>query len=245
MKLTVIGYWGGYPAPESATSSYLLEKDDFTLVIDAGSGALSRLQKYKHVLDIDAVILSHYHHDHVADIGVLQYAWLVQSYVVGNRDILPIYAHTEDREGFERLTHEFTEGVAYNPNETLEIGPFSITFLKTKHPVPCYGMRITDGESTLVYTADSSYQDEWIPFAKDADVLITDCNFYKEQDGSQAGHMTSVEGATIAKQANVKELILSHLPQYGELQNLITEASEVFTGKILLAKEGLVWERKS
>jgi ribonuclease BN (tRNA processing enzyme) len=243
MKLTVIGYWGGFPAPESATSAYLLEKDGFTLLIDVGSGSLSRLQKYKNLLDIDAVILSHYHHDHVADIGVLQYACLVQSYVTGHKDILPIYGHTEDRGGFEKLTHEFTEGIAYDPNETLVIGPFSITFLKTKHPVPCYGMRITDSENTLVYTADTSYQDEWITFSKDADVIITDCNFYAEQDGSQAGHMTSIEGARIAKEAKINELILSHLPQYGDQQDLVTEASSIFDGKIYLATEGLTWEK--
>lgn len=241
MKLTVIGYWGGFPAPESATSCYLLEKDDFTLMIDAGSGALSRLQKYKNVLDIDALILSHYHHDHVADIGVLQYALLVQSYVVGRKEIVPIYAHTEDREGFERLTHEYTEGVPYDSDGVLEIGPFSITFLRTKHPVPCYGMRITDGENVLVYTADTSFQEEWIKFSKEADLLITDCNFYAEQDGSKAGHMTSIDGATIAKEANVKELLLSHLPQYGNTQDLVTQASTVFNGKIHLAQEGLTW----
>lgn len=243
MKLTVIGYWGGFPAPGSATSSYLLEKDGFSLLIDVGSGALSRLQQFKHVLDIDAVILSHYHHDHVADIGVLQYAWLVQSYVMGNKDVLPIYAHTEDREGFEKLTHEYTEGIAYNPSETLTVGPFQIDFLKTKHPVPCYGMRITDGEKVLVYTADTSFQEEWISFSRDADVLITDCNFYEEQDGSQAGHMTSKEGATIAREANVKELILSHLPQYGNRQELVGQAGKVFDGSIRLAEEGLTWEK--
>ncbi|MEN2767696.1 MBL fold metallo-hydrolase [Ornithinibacillus xuwenensis] len=243
MKLTVIGYWGGYPAPDSATSSYLIEKDGFSLLVDAGSGSISKLQKYKNIMEIDAVILSHYHHDHIADIGVLQYAWLVQSYLVENKDILPIYGHTEDRVGFEKLTHEFTEGIAYEPNETLSIGPFTINFLKTKHPVPCYGMRITDGENVIVYTADTSYLEEWIEFSKNADLLITDSNFYANQDGSAAGHMTSREGGTIAEAANVGELILSHLPQYGNREELITQASDVYKGKILLAEEGLIWEK--
>src|SRR5699024_7821874 len=112
------------------------------------------------------------------------------------------------------------------------IGPFSITFLRTKHPVPCFGMRITDGESTFVYTADTAYQEEWIEFAKDADLLITDCNFYAEQNGEDAGHMTSSEGGWIAAEANVKQLILSHLPQYGDQQNLIKEAKEHYKGSI-------------
>ncbi|SES70217.1 Ribonuclease BN, tRNA processing enzyme [Oceanobacillus limi] len=244
MKLTVIGFWGGFPAPGGATSSYLLEKDGFTLLIDAGSGSLSKLQHYKHVMDIDAVVLSHYHHDHIADIGVLQYAWLVQSYVTGMKEILPIYGHKEDPSGFESLTHECTEGIAYDPADTLTIGPFSITFLKTKHPVPCYGMRITDGEKVIVYTADTSYKDEWIPFSKEADLLITDCNFYADQDGAGAGHMTSHEGAKIAKNAGVKQLLLSHLPQYREPRDLVREARYYFDGEIQLAEEGLIWENE-
>ncbi|PAV29273.1 hypothetical protein CIL05_12825 [Virgibacillus profundi] len=245
MKITVIGFWGGYPAPNGATSAYLVEKDDFSLLIDVGSGALSKLQNYKSVSELDAVILSHYHHDHVADIGVLQYARLVQFYVDGKDKVLPIYGHREDQSGFKSLTHQFTKGIAYDPTKSLKIGPFSITFLKTKHPVPCYGMRITDGENVMVYTADTSYQEEWIDFAKHADLLISDCNFYAEQNGSGAGHMTSTEGATIAERANVKELILSHLPQYGDNLQLVHEAKEYYKGYVQLAKEGMIWAAKS
>src|SRR5699024_6238548 len=114
-----------------------------------------------------------------------------------------------------------TKATAYSEKEVLNIGPFFIRFLKTKHSVPCYGMRITDGESTLVYTADSAYQDKWIPFCRDVDLLIADCNFYSNQDGSKAGHMTSTEIAYIAKHSNVKEIILSHLPHYGEHEQLV------------------------
>nr|GGG75098.1 hypothetical protein GCM10011398_19880 [Virgibacillus oceani] len=228
---------------DSATSAYLVEKDGFSLLIDVGSGSLSKLQKYRHIMDLNAVVLSHYHHDHVADIGVLQYAWLVNMYVQGKKDILPIYGHTEDKEGFASLTHECTEGIAYNPGEQLEVGPFSITFFKTKHPVPCYGMRISDGNSSIVYTADTAHMDSWSEFAKDADLLITDCNFYADQDGKSAGHMTSKEGAMIAAEAGVGELILSHLPQYGDNFQLVEEAGNYFDGDIVLAKEGLVWEK--
>ncbi|MFB4475057.1 MBL fold metallo-hydrolase [Oceanobacillus caeni] len=243
MRLTVIGFWGGYPAVDGATSAYLLEKDGYSLLMDVGSGSLSKLQKYKHIADLDAVIVSHYHHDHVADIGVLQYAKLIEYYVTGNDTVLPIYGHAEDSEGFQALSHTYTKGMAYSPDEALQIGPFTITFLRTKHPVPCFGMRITDGESVIVYTADSSYQEEWGAFAEGADLLITDCNYYAGSDGSNAGHMNSEEAGRIAAMANVKQLLLSHLPQYGEREKLIKEAKQHFPGEVQLAKEGLIWNR--
>ncbi|WP_029266963.1 MBL fold metallo-hydrolase [Virgibacillus alimentarius] len=245
MKLTILGFWGGYPAADGATSAYLLEEKNFKLLLDAGSGSLAKLQKYINLKDLNAVILSHHHHDHIADIGVLQYAKLVQSYTTDCRRTLPIYSHNEDKERFDALSHDYTEGVVYNPNAPLHIGPFSITFMKTFHPVPCYGMRITNGEGTLVYTADTAYKKEWEAFAANADVLITDCNFYADQDGTKAGHMTSKEGAIIAEHANVKQLILSHLPQYGDHSRLIQEAKQYYNGPVQLAKEGLTWEFKS
>ncbi|MYL73139.1 MBL fold metallo-hydrolase [Halobacillus litoralis] len=243
MKVTIIGYWGAYPAAGSATSGYLFEKDGFSMLVDCGSGVLSRLQQFKKVEDLDAVVLSHYHHDHIADIGPLQYAFLVQNTLAGTKETLPIYGHKEEKGKFETLTHQYTKGMAYNPDQTLEVGPFSIQFQKTNHPVPCYGMRISDGEDTAVYTADTSYFREWAKFAKNADLLITDTNFYKDMDGRKAGHMTSAEAATIAAEANVKNLWLSHLPHFGQLTKLRQEAEDIYSGTIQLADEGLTWSK--
>ncbi|WP_079529350.1 MBL fold metallo-hydrolase [Halobacillus hunanensis] len=243
MKVTVIGYWGGYPASGSATSSYLVEKDGYSLLVDCGSGALSRLQPFKEIMDLDAVILSHYHQDHIADIGVLQYAWLVQNMINETERVLPIYGHKKDEAAFGELAHQYTRGVAYNPEETLYLGPFSIEFNKTSHPVPCYGMKICDSTETVVYTADSSYNEGWSAFASGADLLITDTNFYKGMDGSGPGHMTSEEAATIARDASVEALWLSHLPHFGQHTRLKQEAEDVFQGSIQLAKEGLTWDK--
>lgn len=243
MKMTVIGCWGGYPAKDGATSSYLLQKDGFSLLIDLGSASLSKLQKYCAIEDLDAVILSHYHHDHVADLGVLKYAKLIEYYVKGSEAKLPIYGHAKDENGFASLTDTYTEGLPYDPEKGLDLGPFHIDFMETVHPVPCYGMRITDGEHVIVYTADTSYKQEWASFAAGADLLITDCNYFAGQDGTKAGHMNSEEGAKIASEAGVSTLLLSHLPQFGNLSQLAEEAGKIFKGDIQIAREGLIWEK--
>lgn len=241
MKLTVIGYWGAYPAQGSATSCYMIEKDGFTCLLDMGSGALSRLQAYKQVQDIDAIVISHYHNDHIADVGVLQYSWLVQNSLHNTNKVLPIHGHMEDEDGFNKLTHHYTKGIAFDPEESLEVGPFTIRFMKTNHPVPCYAMRVSDGEKDFVYTADTSYKEEFISFSEGADLLVTDCNFYEDQDGSYAGHMNSKQCAEIAQKAQVPELILSHHPHFGDRQNLVTQAKKYYDGEVTLASEGLTW----
>ncbi|MBP0724532.1 MBL fold metallo-hydrolase [Bacillus sp. RG28] len=241
MKVTVVGYWGGYPEKGGATSCYLFEENDFKLVVDIGSGALSLLPNFTQLQEINSVLISHYHHDHIADLGVLQYFKLINQ--GNNASLLPIYGHNLDQVGFTKLTHpNATEGIVYDPSQKLTVGPFNVSFLKTNHPVDCFAMRIETASASVVYTADSSYKEEFIPFSLDADLLICDCNFYEHQDGTKAGHMSSKEVATIASNANVKELLLSHLPHFGTIDELVLEAKKYYNGPVQLAKTGLIWK---
>lgn len=201
------------------------------------------MQQYVKPSEIDACIISHYHADHIADIGVLQHAILIHKHLTNLHKTLPIYGHTEDLNSFNTLSFkDITEGIPYNPNETLHIGPFKISFLKTKHPVPCYAFRIETEDSVLVYTADSAFLEEFIEFSKGADLLLCECNFYANMDGSQAGHMNSLDAAHLAKEAKVRKLVLTHLPHYGDLNNLVEEAKTIFKDHVYLAASEQVWE---
>ncbi|WP_307893808.1 MBL fold metallo-hydrolase [Bacillus swezeyi] len=242
MKITVIGCYGGFPAANEATSGYLVQSGDYSVLIDCGSAVLSKLQQFLPVEKLDAVILSHYHHDHIADIGPLQFAKLVGSFLGKGVNALPIYGHPFDEDQFSRLTYKtHTAGYPYDPGQPLTIGPFTFTFLKTAHPVDCFAMRITDGAHSVVYTADSSFQEAFIPFSEGADLVISECNFYAGQDGAKAGHMNSLEAGRIAAEAGAGHLLLTHLPHFGEHQKLIEEATTVYNGAVDLAQTGFVW----
>ncbi len=243
MKVTIVGCWGGFPRKLEATSGYLLQEDGFNLLVDCGSGVLSQLQAYIDVEDLDAVILSHYHHDHIADIGPLQFARLVKSHTGSKLPELPIYGHRFNEGEFQRLSYKgFTVGEEYNPAVPITIGPFKISFLQTKHPVPCYAMRIEGQDHTIVYSADTSYQEEFFDFFRGADLLLMESNLYKGMDGASIGHTTSEEAGILAKESNVRQLVLTHLPHFGDLDQLVTEAEETFDGPVTLAKSGYVWD---
>lgn len=240
MKLTIVGFWGGYPKVNEASTGYLLEHEGFKLMIDFGSGVLAKLQNFVQPEELDALVLSHYHPDHIADIGVLQHARLIQGFLGKKSPQLPIYGHIQDKQEFAKLTYKnITKGVAYDPANKLNIGPFTISFLAAVHPVPCYAMRIEAGGKSLVYTADTSFKEEFIPFAQGAELLLSECNFYGNQDGKGAGHMNSYDNGKLAAEAGVKQLVLTHLPHYGEIDQLVSEASSIFNGPITLAREGL------
>jgi ribonuclease BN (tRNA processing enzyme) len=243
MKVTILGQWGGFPKTNGASSGYLFQHEGFNLLVDCGSAVLSKLQNYIEVEDLDAVIISHYHHDHIADIGPLQYGRLVKHHLGKEQINLPIYGHPFNQLEFSRLTYKtFTKGMPYYPDKSLKVGPFTITFMETKHPVSCYAMRITDGHSTVVYTADSAYLASFIPFSKGADLLLCECNLYANMDGTEMGHMNSTDAATIASASYVKSLVLTHLPHFGELSDLVMDARRTFSGEVRLAEEGWTWE---
>jgi ribonuclease BN (tRNA processing enzyme) len=240
MKLTIVGHWGGYPKAGEASSGYLLEHNGFTLLLDCGSGVLSHLQKHIDPTKLNAVLISHYHPDHTADIGVLQHALLIQYFLGKSNGTLPVYAHKEDTHGFRSLTYkDFMKAHAYNEQSKLTIGPFSVSFVKTIHPVPCYGMRIEAGGKSIFYTADSAFKESFVPFGKDVELLLCECNFYGNMDASGAGHMTSLDAGKLAHETGAKKLILTHLPHFGDLKQLISEAETMYEGDVQLAKQDM------
>ncbi|MDT8859538.1 MBL fold metallo-hydrolase [Alkalihalobacillus sp. MEB130] len=241
MKLTVVGYWHGYPESGEATSGYLLEEEDYKILLDCGSGVLSSLQAYCSITDLDAVVLSHYHHDHQADIGAYQYARLINKGMGTNMKEATIYGHQDDEQAFSKLEYKgVIKAKAYDDHKSLQIGPFLFTFFKTKHPVPCYAMKIESKGKTFVYTADSSYFPELAEFAAEADLLVAECSGYKGDQSAQYGHMTSEDVGKLANISKSKKLVLSHLPHYGNHSQLVNEVQEQYSGDVTLAFTGLL-----
>ena len=60
---------------------FQFEHDGFHCLIDCGSGVLSSLQNYLPLEELDAVVISHYHADHIADIGSLQFSRIINFYL--------------------------------------------------------------------------------------------------------------------------------------------------------------------
>jgi ribonuclease BN (tRNA processing enzyme) len=71
MRLTVVGGCGAWPAAGQACSGYLVEQNGFQLLIDPGYAIVPRLLERIDAAQIDAVLVSHSHPDHCADLHPL------------------------------------------------------------------------------------------------------------------------------------------------------------------------------
>ncbi|MEU1849482.1 MBL fold metallo-hydrolase [Streptomyces sp. NPDC019990] len=69
MRPTVLGGCGAWPTAVQACSGYLIEYAGFRLLIDPGYATLPRLLDHHTVDSIDAVLISHGHPDHCADLS--------------------------------------------------------------------------------------------------------------------------------------------------------------------------------
>ncbi|WP_166242915.1 MBL fold metallo-hydrolase [Paenibacillus turpanensis] len=238
MNITILGCWGAYPPAGGATAGLLLRTGDSAVLIDCGSGVLAQLFHHSGMKELDAAILSHYHNDHIADVGCLQYASLIANRTGERSELLPVYGHSKS-EQFQTLTmdkatvgHEISEG------QPIELCGMTVHFCSTEHPVYCLAMRFEKDGTSFGYTADTSYTPKLASFFEGCDLLIAESSFYEGQDAKPFGHMNAVEAGQLAQEAKVKQLVLTHFPQFGELEEMVRQASTVFNGSVELAEIG-------
>jgi len=240
MELTVIGCWGAYPAPNEATSGYLIKRGELSILLDCGSGVLSRLQNEVPLEQLDAVFITHTHADHIADALTLEFAALVLMQTGKRSKPLDVYVYGEDP---DKLGFQFPECVRVHPidlRQKVQIGELTLEFSENVHEVPCCAVKVTaaDGK-TLVYSSDTGYCDSIVEFSRQADVLVLESSFYDWQKGAMRGHLTAGEAGEIAALAKPGQLVLTHFPHYGDLRQLEAEASSRFDGQTRLAFGGM------
>lgn len=247
MKLICIGSAGGYPMGDNGTSSYLVSstEGDYHLLLDTGSGSALALEEIFPVNELDAIWLSHDHPDHSADLGIFQHLFFLKQPAPREGKIIPIYLNEHSVLWPLMVEFNTTKPVSYQINQVLDLGPFEATMIKTTHPIECAAIRLKEKSTgkTLVYTADSGWQDSLIDFAQGADVLVADANFPSER-GRNPIHMTAEEVAYLANQAQVRRLIVTHIPPQADGEKIMGQVEAVLNQEIALdrAYPKQVWE---
>lgn len=90
----------------------------------------------------------------------------------------------------------------------------------------------------LVIVGDTRYCQATIDLAKNADVLVHEATFATAQEGHayEYYHSTTTQAALVAKAANVKQLVLTHLSaryKTEELESILNEAKAIFPNTYL------------
>lgn len=233
MRIKVLGTQSPYVTENHNCPGFLIESGQHRIMLDCGSGT-HRLLDFPNDLNNLHVFLTHLHRDHYNDIFNIQYA----SYVFHNQGRLDkpvdIYLPMSPKRIYDDIISEVNSHAKYHkikPNTVVHIGELEITFLTVDHPVETYAVKVTDGRNTIVYTSDTSFasREELVQFAKYAKVLICESSLLKEHGFPEINsHLTAYQAATIAKEAEVDKLILTHFWPEEDARNYLNEAKQVF-----------------
>ena len=243
MRITVLGGCGAWPSAGLACSGFLVEHEGFRLVIDLGYAALPRLLEHTAPHGVDAVLISHGHPDHCADLNPLLRARALDD---DPPPALPVFAPPRaldavlalDRPGMldaSYLLHEFMPGAQF------EIGPFEVATRSLPHWVPNAGIRLTAGGRRLAYTGDTGPCPDITDLARDADALIAEATYAEEVPEHSAKYLSSAQQVgQYAAQAHVGRLLLTHLWPGSDPHDFVDAARRAYDGEIMVADSGLV-----
>jgi ribonuclease BN (tRNA processing enzyme) len=243
VQVTIVGWSGSFPGPQSPASCYLIEAEGFRLVLDLGNGAVGALQRYTGLGDVDAICLSHLHGDHCLD--MVGYSVFQNYHPDGPRPKIPVYGPDGARDrlaralGAEHLGMDDAFDFATLAPGTIEIGPLRVTTAHMTHPVETFGFRIEHAGKTVAYSADTGPTEELVNIASGADLLLSEASFMDAPDLPAGLHLTARQAAEHAAGAGVGELVLTHLVPWNDSALSLEQASAAFTGSVRLASSGL------
>ncbi|MFI6504604.1 MBL fold metallo-hydrolase [Nonomuraea typhae] len=240
MRMTVLGGCGAWPAAGEACSGYLIEHDGFRVLVDPGYATMPRLLELVPAERIDAVLVSHGHPDHCADLNPL-----LRARALGGRPpaALPVFAPAGALDAVLALDRASMLAGSFRLKETAdtEIGPFTLRVFHLPHHVPNAGLRLSADGVTIAYTGDTGPSPELAELARDADVYLAEATYPEAVPDEDAPYLSSARqaGATAAE-AGAGHLVLTHLWPGHTDEPALNAAGDGFPGKISVARGGLV-----
>jgi len=242
--LTVVGSGTLVPSARRSTPALALTAGGFQATIDGGSGTLSRQAE----LGLDfrrthTLFFTHVHPDHCLDLLHFLFA---SKYtpgftredpvrVVGPRGFAVFLEHLRD--GLLSWTDLTTEVTELEDGEEHVWGEVVVRAVRQDHPVTDLGYRFTGpGGRVLAVTGDTGWNDGLLALAEGADVLVAECS--GDAAHAMSGHLAAPEVGRLAREAKVKQVVLTHLYPLPDDRTRLAEAAAVFPGPVLLAGDG-------
>ncbi|HSE30511.1 MAG TPA: ribonuclease Z [Pyrinomonadaceae bacterium] len=251
MKLVVLGSGTSVPHAKRASPSYWLETSGgIRMLLDAGADAPHRMAEEE--LDwpnLDVIWISHYHWDHFAGLLALLFGmkWATQTEnrtakltILGGKSLRHLLERINEANSFKLFDQRFPiEILEVNSADKIELASdVSARVMPTPHTKESLALRITDaGGKTLVYTSDTAFCDELIPFCSGANLLLMECSFRKNKPSET--HLELADAMRIAAACRPDRVVLTHLYPEWDQFNVVAEAQRLWQGQTIEATDGL------
>ena len=237
-ELVVLGSSGSAPSTAGPASGYLVRIGGATVVLDLGPGTFGRLLAEVPIHGVDAVVVSHGHADHAADLVAWYHA---ARYGLTPRAAVPLLAPVDvlDRVGSFLRKGPDEVGLVFDRRPVDVPGSVvgaAVSFAEARHGVPAISVRLESEGRSLVYSGDTAPNPGLLDLAGGADVLLCEAT---AAVGPVDGHMGADEAGELARRAGVGRLVLTHLREGVEPAGAVAAAGSAFDGPVSLAEPGL------
>jgi ribonuclease BN (tRNA processing enzyme) len=242
MRLTVLGGSGGFPAAGGACSGYLIEHAGFRLLVDPGYAIVPRLLELLPAEGIDAVLVSHGHPDHVADLNPLLRSRALRDDPAPR---LPAYALADALGPVLALDQiralaGTCEVRGFEAGETFRIGPFDVASRLLPHSIPNAGLRISADGHSITYTGDAAPSDDLVELADRTSLLLAEATYVESVPSGNVGALNcALDVGRQADRATVDRLMLTHLMPGTDREASRAAAARSYAGPIDVAVAGL------
>ncbi len=228
MKLTVVGSSPAWPNPGGAQSGYLVDSLG-TLLLDCGAGVLARLREREPWPRVDAIVITHFHLDHWADLV----PWVWGASFGPGRDAPPPdlwlppdgtvqIDHLGMHFGREDMFHDAFSVREYSEGRPFAAAGMTVTPHRVLHyDLQTYGLRIDDGERVLAYSGDTGPSDALVELARDVDLFLCEATLASgaaEANGAR-GHLSVEEAVAAFTASGARRLVLTHRPAELAVEN--------------------------
>lgn len=252
MRLTVLGRSPAAPNPGEACAGYLVGGGGGRVLVDIGPGVVAALLRFHHPDELDAVVVSHMHTDHMLDLVTLRYVYPWRARPKDQRLRVVVPPGSADQlldlaRGAGNGRHfEDTFRLSEHDGRTpFRFGGLELTPIETEHFIPCWGFRIEGDGRRLSYTADTGPCDALDDLADGAHVLLSEATLRSLDEDAQPperrGHLLPEEAGAAARRAGAKRLILTHLP-VDATATFEVAAREAFGSAVEIAEPGGSYE---
>lgn len=252
LTLTPIGTSPAWYNAGEPCSGFLLEADGHRVLIDCGSGVVSRyLERYGTDRPIDAIVITHAHPDHCFDLVPLTYGimfgtlgeWRPQLWLPpGARERLTRLVGSWDTD-FSYFTDNY-DVAYYDAVEAFDVGPFSVTALDVPHYIESKALRFEVDGTSFGYTADTGPAEALAPFMGGVDLLLSEAAQPEDSDldVEGRGHITATEAGALARAAGAHSLLLTHVPAELGFDASQKAAARAFGGPVRVARSGQAYD---
>jgi ribonuclease BN (tRNA processing enzyme) len=234
VELTVLGCSGSYGAPAGgACSGYLVRAGDANIWMDCGNGSFANLQQHIDPAELSAVVITPGHADQCVDIFGLH---VMYRYGLEGHG-LPLYTPEGLKPVLEGLVGSFGDTFEWHTvgdGDKAMIGEAALRFARTDHPPPTVAVEIVHDAKRLIYTSDTGPEWSVDAFGAGADLVLSEAT-YMHDDIRVPIHLSARQAGELAREANARRLMITHLWPTVDPVASVEEASEGFGRAVTLA----------